>query len=146
MRLPLLFLCVLGVSTAFAQGVQKTDLLGKWTGKYEVDFSVKRSVEDFNRKFLEGLVKEGRLDLDFRKDGGYSIRMFTGKSKDSASGTWRFEGRKLSMMDLKRRGKAVPKDKQKPFSFKVTRAGKAGLKLEMPGMPLPSYILLTRVK
>ena len=146
MRLPLLFLCALGASTAFAQGVQKADLVGKWTGRYEVDFSVKRSVEDFNRKFLEGLVKEGRLELDFRKDGGYSIQMFTGKTKDSASGTWSFAGRKLSMMDLKRRDKPVPKDKQKPFSFKVIRVDKTHLKLEMPGMPLPSFIILTKAK
>lgn len=131
---------------ALAQ-VNATDaqLIGKWTGKYKVDFSKvpadKRPPNvDQIKKQLESVV----FSIELKKDKTAMIVNKSATRSNKMEGKWTLANPEIMIQAVKRDGQAVPPERQSKAKFKITKLTKTDLILEMLGTPVVTTLTLKR--
>ncbi|MBX3120343.1 MAG: hypothetical protein KF784_14875 [Fimbriimonadaceae bacterium] len=132
---------------AQAKQVQASDLIGKWDGKFEIDFnkvSSTRMPQEIAQ--MKEIVKTRRYSFEFRKDKTYESVVTAGaKVGNKTKGTWALDGKKLTLVDTEVLGKPIPKEKRKDQEMIVVQTGKT-VKLQVASNFAPTFIVLTKPK
>lgn len=144
MRKAVVLFFLVFATSAFGQ-IIKSDIIGKWNGRFEVDLTrLSQPLRPEQIKAIKDVAATRRYLFEFKADGTFVITTTQGgKVGDKTSGTWKIRGLQVILVNTKAHGKAITPDRQREQPLELGGSKKV-LRMQIPQAVAPSYIVLKR--
>jgi hypothetical protein len=119
------------------------NVVGKWTGKITGQLPKGNTPEQQKQMAqAQQMMSKLRLVMTINADKTYTVKASGVNGQDTTTnGSWVIKNGKLSLTDVKRNGKAVPKDQQRAVELSM-KNGK--LSSAIPGAPAGISIIFSK--
>lgn len=143
---------VLAVVAAFFAVAQAkpTDaqLVGKWSGKYSIDFSKlpadKRPPAN-QEAAIKKQIEAATFTITMNKDKTAKIANTNAGKTSNVDAVWVLSGADITVTPKKADGKVIPPGQAKGIKFRVAKLDKASLVMNVLNSPVPTTLTLKKV-